>query len=73
MKEQNKQFYERVGSYLRQARLNKGYTYSQVSQLTGRAISTISDNERGVNDIPFSVILQYCDIYDISVDDLPKE
>ena len=63
-------FYKIVGERLKEARLKRGFTLKDVSDRTGRGQSSISDNERGLNDIPFSVILEYCDIYGINVNDL---
>lgn len=68
-----KNFYQTVGERLRAARKRKGYTQQEVAVLLGRKKSSVSDNERGLNDIPISIIINYCKLYEIEVEDLVKD
>lgn len=63
----------KIGSLLKEGREKKKMTLSDVSKKSGRAISTISDNERGINDIPFSVVVEYCNIYGLDINELVKK
>lgn len=73
MNDKNKVFYKKLGENLRTARLNKGYTLQQVSSIMKRGVATISDNELGKTEIPFSVIMEYCKVYDVDINEItPK-
>lgn len=73
MEERTKKFYEALGANLRRERKKKGYTLKEVADKMGRGVSTVSENERGITEIPFSVIIEYCALYGVSVDDItPK-
>lgn len=62
-----------LGNLLREARKAKGLTLEQVSEITDRKKSSISDNERGKNSTPILVLFAYCDIYGIDADEVMKK
>lgn len=70
MEERTKIFYKKLGANLKKEREKKGYTLKVVAEKMGRGVSTVSDNERGITEIPFSVIVEYCNLYGVSVDDI---
>lgn len=73
MTDRQKRFYVKLGANLRKARKRKGLTLTEVATLTNRGVSTVSENERGFTEIPFSVIMEYCKIYEVNIEDItPK-
>lgn len=73
MNEKTKVFYAKLGANLRSARKNKGLTLVEVSNKMNRGVATISDNERGITEIPFSIIMEYCTIYGVDINDITPE
>ena len=70
MKEKQRAFYVSLGNNLRKARKRKGLTLKDVSKRLNRGVATISDNERGITEIPFSVIMEYCKLYEVNINDI---
>ncbi len=60
----------RIGAALRRGREARGYTQSQLANLIGVDIATISNTERGQRVPAFSAIESMADALRISIDDL---
>lgn len=73
MEDRLKSFYKELGGNLKKARKAKGLTQTQVAKILNKGVATVSDNERGITEIPFSVIIEYCKLYGVDIETItPK-
>lgn len=65
-------FNKELGKLLKESREAVNLTQEEVAEATGRKKSSISDNERGVNSTPITVLIAYSELYQVDPDELLK-
>lgn len=66
----NDEFNKRLARFLKQIRKDKGYTVPEVAKSIGRSADSIYCYEEGTRTLPFELIVQLSEFYEVSIDDL---
>ncbi len=66
----NDEFNKRLARFLKQIRKDKGYTVPEVAKGIGRSADSIYCYEEGTRTLPFELIVQLSEFYEVSIDDL---
>lgn len=62
-----------VGSFMKKARIDKGYTFARFAEVSGIPHSTYYYYEAGFSSVPYSTIIKLCKVLDIDLVELTEE